>query len=280
MLLGPGSAATLDRTTVIAEIAANHVGDIGLARRMIIEAAARGADLVSVSAYAEIGAEVETHSQAGHELLGRLALSETSQRSLAELAAEKGIGFTSSPIEVEHAEFLVEGLGLRAIKVESAEMLNLALLDYLNGKVRTVYLETGLAELEEIKLAVSRLASTPDVVIMHCVDQYPLADADANLSAIRTLTETFPTRSIGYSDHTIGLLAPLLAVALGATVIETHFTLDRSLPGTDHVLSVTPTELSELVHGLRHCEILLGRQVKGPGRDRSRLALVRPQPTP
>ena len=124
----------------------------------------------------------------------------------------------------------------------------------------------------------SRLATTPDVVIMHCVDQYPLADADANLLAIRTLAQAFPSRSIGYSDHTIGLLAPLLAVALGATVIETQFTLDRSLPGTDHVLSVTPTEFSELVQGLRHCEILLGRQLKTTARERSRLALVRTQP--
>jgi N,N'-diacetyllegionaminate synthase len=112
--------------------------------------------------------------------------------------------------------------------------------------------------------AVEHLDRVRDVVVMHCTSQYPLADEDANLRAITTLADAFPHRRVGYSDHTIGLLAPLLAVALGATVIEKHFTMDRSLPGTDHVLSVTPEELAELVRGIRQTEILLGSGDKRP----------------
>lgn len=260
MTVQPNGVA-IRRTTVIAELGENHVGDMDLARRMIVEAAASGADIVKVQSYRGADVAPEDPERSWFE---RVALSDEAHHELATLAAAKGARFLSAPFTVERARFLVEDLGLQAIKVASSEMLNLALLDYLAENVNTVYLSTGLADLEEVKLAVSRLDLVDDVVIMHCVAQYPLSDADANLRAIATLSEAFPDRRVGYSDHTIGLLAPLLAVALGATVIEKHFTLDRSLPGTDHVLSVTPPELSELVHGIRQSELLLGSCEKVP----------------
>jgi sialic acid synthase SpsE len=143
-------------------------------------------------------------------------------------------------------------------------MLNEPLLDYLDGRVETVYLSTGLANLAEVEQAVARLEHVSDLAVLHCVTQYPLADEDANLLAVRTLAEAFPTHRVGYSDHTIGTVAPILAVALGATVIEKHFTLDRSLPGTDHVLSLTPPELEQLVRDIRASEVLLGTAGKQP----------------
>ncbi len=194
----------------------------------------------------------------------RVALSDAVHHELAALARSEGVGFLSAPFTVERAQFLVEEMGLQAIKVASSEMLNLTLLDYLAQHVRTIYLSTGLADLNEVRLAVQRLHGIEEIVIMHCVTQYPLSDADANLRAIQTLAEAFPDRRMGYSDHTIGLLAPLLAVALGVTVIEKHFTLDRSLAGSDHVLSVTPSELTELINGIRRAELLLGSPEKRP----------------
>jgi N,N'-diacetyllegionaminate synthase len=260
-MIDPNGRGGAGSVTVIAEVGENHVGDIDLARKMVVEAVAAGADIVKVQSYR---AEDIASDDPEREWFKRVALSDAAHRELATLAAVKGATFMSAPFTVERARFLVEELGLRSIKVASSEMLNFALLDYLAEHVERVYLSTGLADLEEVRLAVSRLGPVEDVVIMHCVAQYPLSDADANLRAISTVADAFPERRVGYSDHTIGLLAPLLAVALGATAIEKHFTLDRSLPGTDHVLSVTPPELGELIHGIRQAEVLLGSPDKQP----------------
>jgi N,N'-diacetyllegionaminate synthase len=253
--------SSVNSVAVIAEIGENHAGDMNLARRMVVEAAAAGADIVKFQSYRGVDVAPDDPER---DWFDRVALTDEAHFELAALAKAEGKRFLSAPFTVERAQFLVEGLGLDAIKVASSEMLNFPLLDYLAGHVRTVYLSTGLADLDEVRMAVERLQDVEDVVIMHCIAQYPLSDRDANLRAIRTLAETFPEHRVGYSDHTIGVLAPLLAVALGATVIEKHFTLDRSLPGTDHVLSVTPAELAELVQGIRQVELLLGSADKRP----------------
>lgn len=247
--------------TVIAEIGENHLGDLGRAREMVIAAARAGADVVKFQSYR--GEDVAPDDEE-REWFEQVALTDTAHFELFELARSEGVEFLSAPFTLERARFLVEELGLSAIKIASSEMLNEPLLDYLDGRVQTVYLSTGLADLDEVERAVRRLESVPDVAVLHCVTQYPLRDEDANLLAVRTLAEAFPTRRVGYSDHTIGTVAPIIAVALGATVIEKHFTLDRSLPGTDHVLSVTPPELEELVREIRASEVLLGSPGKRP----------------
>lgn len=249
------------RVTVIAEVGENYAGDLRLARHMVSLAAGAGADVIKFQSYR--GEDV-ADDDPEKEWFTQVALSDDAHRELAALARVEGIRFLSAPFTLERARFLVEELGLDAIKVASSELLNFPLLDYLNGGAGTVYLSTGLADLDEIRAAVERLGTVEDVVVMHCVTQYPLADEDANLRAITTLAEAFPERRVGYSDHTIGLLAPVLAVALGAAVIEKHFTLDRSLPGTDHVLAVTPPELEDLVHRVRQAETLLGSPEKRP----------------
>lgn len=249
------------KVSVIAEIGENHLGDLDRAREMVIESARAGADIVKFQSYR--GEDVAPDDPE-REWFSQVELSDNDHRELAELARSAGVGFLSAPFTVERCRFLVEELGLREIKVASSEMLNSGLLDFLNGRVDTVYLSTGLAHLDEVRTAVARLDDVPDVVVMHCVTQYPLAPEDANLRALWTLAEAFSGRRIGYSDHTIGLLAPVLAVALGASVIEKHFTLDRSLPGTDHVLSLEPPELAELVRQVRLAEALLGEAEKRP----------------
>lgn len=248
-------------TTIIAEIGENHVGDMNLARRMVMEAAAAGADVVKFQSYR--GCDVAPDDPE-REWFSNVELSDEAHHELARVAAEHDVEFVSAPFTVERARFLVEDLGLRAIKVASSEMVNADLLGYLNGRTERVYLSTGLADLIEVQQAVELLGDVPEVVVMHCVTQYPLEPRNANLRAITTLANALPGRMIGYSDHTVGLHAAVLAVALGATVIEKHFTLDRSLRGTDHMLSATPPDLRKLVSLIQEAEVLLGSPDKRP----------------
>jgi sialic acid synthase SpsE len=253
--VGPG------HVTVIAEIGENHLGQMDIARRMIEEATRAGADMVKFQSY---------HGEDAHEddperdWFCKIELSDSDHRQLRAYAVQQGTEFLSSPFSVERARFLCEGLGLRKIKVASSEMVNFSLLDYLNERAEMVFLSTGMATIEEVKEAVAHLGQVKTVVILHCVSQYPTEDDEANLRAISTLMEAFPNYQIGYSDHTIGIDAVLAAVALGATVIEKHFTLAKTLPGTDHIVSATPEELAEMVRRIRRIELLLGSGVKAP----------------
>lgn len=249
------------KTFIIAEIGENHLGNWDIARQMIAEAAAAGADAVKFQSY--LGSEVAPDDPE-REWFTKVQVPDEVHHELRKFAQEKGVQFMSAPFSLGRAKLLCEGLGLRRIKVASSEMLNFKLLDYLNARCATVYLSTGLATIEEIRKALGHLKKVREVAILHCVTQYPLKASDANLLAIRALAEAFPRNTIGYSDHTIGNLASVAAVALGARVIEKHFTLSKALPGTDHVLSATPEEFRRLVADIRETETLLGKQAKGP----------------
>lgn len=251
----------MQHVTVIAEIGENHVGDLERAKEMVVQAARAGADIVKFQSYR---AEDVAPDDEEREWFERVALSDAAHFELSELARAESVEFLSAPFTVERARFLVEQLGLRAAKVASSEMLNFPLLDYLAQRADTIYLSTGLADLDEVRAAVARIDGVPNIVVMHCTTQYPTEDDDANLRAIATLADAFPSCRVGFSDHTLGLVAPVLAVALGATAIEKHFTLDRSLPGTDHVLSVLPGELEQLVGDIRRAEHQLGSAEKEP----------------
>lgn len=250
-----------DRTVIIAEIGENHLGDWDRARAMVVAAAQAGADIVKFQSYR--GDDV-ADGDPEKEWFTRVELPDAMHHELKQVAERHEVAFLSTPFTVERARFLCEGLGLRAIKVASSEMMNWALLDYVNARVETVYLSTGMATLEEIREAMAHLGRVPHVVIMHCVTQYPVRDDDAHLKAIGVLRQEFSGYPIGYSDHTLGLVACVAAVALGATVLEKHVTMDKSLPGTDHVLSATPDELRELVAQIRRVERLLGQARKAP----------------
>lgn len=249
------------KTIIIAEIGENHIGDWDMARRMVTEAAAAGADIVKFQSY--LGSDVADDDEE-KEWFTQVQVPDAMHFELKALAEQHGTEFLSTPFTLSRARFLVEELGLRKIKVASSEMLNLGLLDYLNGRVDTVFLSTGLGTLDEVAQAAGHLEKVRDLYILQCTTQYPCPPEEANLAAIPTLRARFPNHRIGYSDHTIGTLAPAAAVALGAEVVEKHFTLDRSLPGTDHVLSLTPGELREMVEMVRGVEALLGSAEKAP----------------
>lgn len=261
------------KTKIIAEIGENHIGDWGLARKMVAAAAEAGANIVKFQSY--LGTEVADNDPE-REWFTKVQLPDELHFELKLLAEQHEVEFLSSSFSVGRATFLVEKLGLRKIKVASSEMLNFGLLSYLNGCVNTVFLSTGMANLDEVRQAVSHLPDVKDLYIFQCTTQYPCSPQDANLAVIPTLKAAFPQHHVGYSDHTVGTLASVAAVTLGAEVIEKHFTLDKSLPGTDHVLSVTPDELCEMVKLIRAVEVLLGTPTKGPtASERSILNFVR-----
>ena len=254
--------------TLIAEIGENHLGNAELAHRMIEQAKEAGADIVKFQSYR--GEDVHP-SDPEREWFGRVALSDGLHRELKRHADELGLVFLSSPFTVERARFLCEGLGLTGIKIASSELLNTGLLDYVNRHAQTVYLSTGMATLKEIGQALHQLKNVRTVSILHCVTQYPARDEEANLRALSTLAQTFPDHPIGYSDHTLGLDAAVAAAALGARVIEKHFTLGKALPGTDHILSATPEEFAELARRVRRLERLLGSGIKEPAESEQKI---------
>ena len=250
-----------NHTIVIAEIGENHLGNMDMAKAMIDQAVEAGADIVKFQSYRGIDVAEDDPER---DWFGEVELSEEAHRDLKAYTEQRGVEFMSSPFSIERARLLCEGLGLRRIKIASSEMTNHRLLDYVNDHADVVFLSTGMATLDEVRESLSHLRNVRDVYVLHCVTQYPCEDRDANLLAIRALQTAFPDHKIGYSDHTIGLAAPLAAVAMGAQAIEKHYTLAKSLPGTDHVLSVTPEEFKEMVAEIRRLEAMLGSEEKAP----------------
>jgi sialic acid synthase SpsE len=261
----------MGRTIIITEIGENHLGDIGRAKKMIKEAAGAGADFVKFQSY--LASEVSPNDPE-IEWFRKVQLSDEAHRELKKHADNCGIEFLSAPFSLGRAKFLCESLGLRKIKIASSELLNYRLLDYVNKHADTVFLSTGMATMKEVKNSLKHLNKVKNCYILHCVTEYPAKPEHLNLNAIKTLKTAFPDFKVGYSDHTIGVQACLAAVALGAEVIEKHFTLDKSLPGTDHVLSVTPGELKELVKSVRELETMLGSHLKKPTADEERIKNV------
>ncbi|MBI1976828.1 MAG: N-acetylneuraminate synthase family protein [Candidatus Omnitrophica bacterium] len=243
------------------------------ARQMVVEAAKAGADIVKFQSYRGMDVAPDDPER---EWFAKVELSDEMHFELKELAEKNGVEFLSSPFTVERAVFLCEKVGLKKIKIASSEMLNLRLLDYVNRHAETVFLSTGLATIDEIRQAVSRLDKVKVCYLLHCVTQYPTPPEDINLSVITRMKREFPGYRVGFSDHTLGILAPVIAAALGAEVIEKHFTLDKTLPGTDHILSVDPPELKEMVRQIRQVEALLGDPLKKPtGAEKAMIQFVR-----
>ena len=252
---------TDNHTIIIAEIGENHLGNMDMAKVMIDYAADAGADIVKFQSYR--GADVRDDDPE-RDWFSEVELSDEMHHELKAHAEGQGVEFMSSPFTIERARLLCEGLGLKKIKIASSEMTNHRLLDYVNDYAEVVFLSTGMANIEEIAESLGHLSNVKDVYILHCVTAYPCEDADANLLAIQDLKKAFPDYKIGFSDHTIGITAPIAAVALGARVIEKHYTLAKTLPGTDHILSVTPDEFREMVKEIQRMELMLGSPEKTP----------------
>jgi sialic acid synthase SpsE len=243
---------------LIAEIGENHLGKINYAKKMIRYAKYSRADYVKFQSYNE---KCLTKNDPEYEWFKRVSLSNKDHYELQNYSRKQKIKFMSSPFSLERAEFLCERLKMKEIKVASAKITDLRLLRYLNKKCNKVYLSTGLSNINEIKKSL-KVLSNVGVNILHCVSEYPLKYQNANLLAIKHLKEKFPNYTIGYSDHTIGNIAVLTAVALGATVIEKHFTLNKKFEGTDHILSASRKDLLEIRNSIDNIAKLLGNEKK------------------
>lgn len=263
-------------TIIIAEAGVNHNGSIETALKLIHEAAKAGADyvkfqtavateLVSVSApKAEYQKERTGPGESQLKMLERLLLPLESFSLLAEECHKVGIGFMSTPFDLISIDTLDE-IGMDYWKIPSGEITNLPYLRKIASKGGRVILSTGMATLDEVEEAVKVLEtggiSRSEIVLLHCTTQYPTPMSDVNLLAMRSL-ERLGCAGVGYSDHTRGIEVSIAAVALGAVVIEKHFTLDRNLPGPDHKASLQPSELVELVRSVRNIEEALGHPEK------------------
>jgi len=262
----------MEPVMVIAEAGVNHNGDPELAMHMVDQAAEAGADAVKfqtfraesvVSADAPKAAYQES-SAAGEEsqlqLLQRLELDEATHRRLIARCADKGILFLSTAFDAASLNML-HGLGMSTFKIPSGEITNLPHLRHVGSLGGKVILSTGVSELEEVQAALEVLVDAGTarerITVLHANTEYPTPYQDVNLRAMVTLARELDV-AVGYSDHTLGIEVPIAAVAMGATVIEKHFTLDRKLPGPDHAASLEPGELKAMVDGIRHIECALG----------------------
>ena len=260
---------------VIAEAGVNHNGDLDLAHRLVDAAADAGADAVKFQAFhaADVAAKsaqtadyqrntagVETQ----RELLQGLELEASDFGALKEHAEERGLIFLATPFDAASVEML-EALNVAAYKVASPDIVNEILLREIGRRGRPVIISTGTADLAEVKDALGTLhnSGASDVVVLHCVSAYPAPPDEANLRAMATMREAFGL-PVGFSDHTEGDDIALASVALGATVVEKHLTLDRSLPGPDHASSLEPDEFAQLVTRMRRVESALGDGIKAP----------------
>ena len=265
-------------TIIIAEIGVNHDGSLDAACRMIREAAEAGADYVKfqtfraealVCASAQRAAYQEKNcggNESQLQMLRRYELSADNFKFLAEECRRHNIGFLSSAFDMESIT-LLEDFDMDYWKIPSGEITNLPYLRAVARTAKKIILSTGMSSTDEIQQAIEALEregfSRQNITLLHCNTQYPTPMADVNLLAMQSLRE-FSCGSIGYSDHTMGITVPTASVALGAEMIEKHFTLDKTLPGPDHKASADPTELRAMVSAIREVEAALGSANKCP----------------
>lgn len=263
---------------IIAEAGVNHNGDLALAKKLIKVGAEAGVDYVKFqtfvpeaivaryakkAAYQQANFQEESDSQL--EMLRKLVIPETAYGELISACGEHGTKFLSTPFDFQSIE-LLSTMDMDFWKVPSGELTNLPYLRKIAATGRPVVLSTGMASMDEVGWAIETLLknglkSLDDLTVLHCTTQYPAPKADVNLKAMLSIKEQFGVK-VGYSDHTQGIEIPIAAAALGATVIEKHFTLDRALPGPDHKASLEPDELKAMVEAIRNVELALGDGTK------------------
>jgi N,N'-diacetyllegionaminate synthase len=269
---------------LIAEAGVNHNGSREMALALVDAAAAAGADAVKFQTFhaddiVVPGTEKAAYQKANtaegdqHAMIRSLELSEADHEALVERCAQRGIEFMSTPFDLASVDLLLR-LGMRRIKIASGELTNRPFLEVLARTGKPLILSTGMATLDETARAVEWLRASRGeagwsaepgewLTVLHCTSNYPAEPADVNLRAMSTM-QTALGVPVGYSDHTLGIEVSLAAVAMGACVLEKHFTLDRSMPGPDHPASLDPIQLAALVAGVRAVEQALGNGVKEP----------------
>ncbi len=251
---------------IIAEAGINHNCDLSIAHQMIDAAARAGASAIKFQTFKadRLVTSADPQGKSQWTMLRDYELSEDAHRQLWDYCNQKKFLFISSPFDERSADFL-DGLGMAAFKIASGELTHLKFLAHVARKKKPMIVSTGMATLEEVERAVSaiREAGNSEMALLHCVSNYPAHPKEANLRAMQTLAEKFKV-PVGFSDHTLGIEIALAAAALGACVIEKHFTLDSSLPGPDQGFSLEPHDMSELVRCVRNIESALGDGQKIP----------------
>ena len=279
--IGPGQP-----TFVIAEAGVNHDGQLALAKQLVDIALDAGADAVKfqtfradqVASPSAVKANYQKQTTSSREsqlaMLRRLELSEEAFRELQNHCRSRGIIFLSTAFDEHSVDFLA-GLDIPAFKIPSGEITNAPLLEHIGVKGKPVILSTGMATLGEIDHAMRCLnqSGTQQIALLHCVSEYPADASTTNLRAMASLSDCFGV-PVGLSDHSLGTEISIAAAALGASIIEKHFTSDKSLPGPDHSASLEPSELKILVKAIRNVEVALGDGVKQPTPEELRNAAV------
>ncbi|MBW7452502.1 N-acetylneuraminate synthase [Paenibacillus sepulcri] len=289
-------------TYIIAEAGVNHNGSLEMAKRLIDAAVEARADAVKFQTFkaeglvskhaskAEYQKKFTDANESQYEMIKKLELNEEAHHELIQYCFEKNIDFLSTPFDMDSVELLAHKFNLPALKISSGDLTNMPLLYKAATSQKSILLSTGLATLGDIESALGviafgyvnedeqpsldnfnkaylsqkgQLALQEKVTLLHCTTDYPTQYEDVHLNKMTTLSHAFGLRA-GYSDHTIGISVPIAAVALGAVVIEKHFTMDRSLPGPDQQASLEPDELQQMVKSIREIEKSLGSFVKGP----------------
>lgn len=268
----------MNRTLIIAEAGVNHNGSLEMAHKLIDAAKEAGADYVkfqtfkaekAISRFAEKAAYQKDRTgshESQLEMVKKLEIDEEAHIALMDYCERVGIEFLSTPFDLDSIQLLHQ-LGLSVFKIPSGEITNYPYLKEIAKFNKKVILSTGMSTLGDIESALSILTEHgtdyDNITILHCNTEYPTPFEDVNLKAMQTIHQAFEL-PVGYSDHTLGVEVPIAAVALGAVVIEKHFTLDRSLPGPDHKASLEPDELKMMVSAIRNVEQALGNGIKRP----------------
>lgn len=261
---------------IIAEAGVNHNGDFYLAKKMVDVAKEAGVDYIKfqtfvpeklVSKFAEKAEYQKKTTEAKEsqlQMLKKLTLTNENFIDIKKYCIEKDIGFISTPFDLESIDFL-EQFDMDLWKIPSGEITNLPYLEAIAKTKRKVIMSTGMCNITEIENAVSILDkyNVPEIIVLHCNTQYPTPYEHVNLRAMNTIKEK-TGKEVGYSDHTQGVEISIAAVALGATVIEKHFTLDKNMEGPDHKASLNPRELKTMVSSIRNLEMAMGSGIKEP----------------
>jgi N,N'-diacetyllegionaminate synthase len=268
----------LSSVFIIAEAGVNHNGSLSIAKKMVDEAYDAGADAVKFQSFkatnlvtknadkAEYQKQTSDPFESQFDMIKRLEMSENFHKELINYCNLKNIIFLSTPFDIDSINLLIS-LGLEIIKIPSGEITNLPYLRHVGSLNKKIIMSTGMSNLKEIEDAINVLKKSgtrmSNITLLHANTMYPTPMEDVNLNVMHTMREKFGI-DVGYSDHTIGIEVDIAAVALGASVIEKHFTLDKNMPGPDHKASIEPFELKLMVKSIRNIEKAMGSNEKKP----------------
>lgn len=280
------------RTLIIAEAGVNHNGEITIAKKLIDTAVDSGADFVKFQTFRASSLVTKSVAKADYQkqnsgnandsqfdMLRKLEIDQAAHYELNDYCINKGIKFLSSGFD-EEAIDLLDQIGMQYFKIPSGEITNKPYLQHIASKGKQVILSTGMSNLREIKAAMDVLTGNglkkEEITVLHCNTEYPTPMKDVNLRAMLSIQKELGVK-VGYSDHTLGIEIPIAAVAMGATVIEKHFTLDRNMQGPDHKASLEPEELKAMVQAIRNVELaLMGSGIKEPSEsEKHNIAVAR-----